>query len=774
LRCPVCCFGFIGNPPLQIKKSARDFVPARFKLSPRMSSFEITGVPVDELNLFLAGAHPDPFRILGPHRVGDDLVVRVFRPDAKEVSIILPGKEKQPVAANSLRPEGFFQATLPNTKRTCDYQIRLTGWDGSTALVRDPYCYGLIMGELDLHLFAEGNNLRLYEQFGAHLRTIDGDSGTYFAVWAPNAQRVSVVGDFNGWDGRVNPMRRLLGSGVWELFLPGVGEGAHYKFEIRTPRGALLLKADPFGFFSQHGKETSSMVYNLARYQWSDADWMRARPDQKLQNSPISIYEVHLGSWRRKPDEKNRSLSYLELAETLIPYVLDMGYTHIELLPIAEHPFEGSWGYQVTNYFAPTSRFGNPDEFRHFVDKCHQAGIGVIMDWVPAHFPKDIHALAEFDGTDLYEHADPRQGEHQDWGTLIFNFGRNEVRNFLIGNALFWLDKYHIDGLRVDAVASMLYLDYSRKAGEWIPNAFGGRENLDAVHFLKRFNEVCYEQFPGIMTIAEESTAWPGVSRPTYLGGLGFGFKWNMGWMHDFLHYMSLDPIFRRFHHNNITFSLMYAFAEHFVLVLSHDEVVHGKRSLLNKMPGDEWQQFANLRMFYAWMYAHPGKKLLFMGSEFGQRREWNHDGQLDWDLMELPKHDGVRRLVQHLNYVYKNEPALWECDDTHEGFEWIDFHDSENSVVAFLRRSRDESIIVFAVNATPMARHGYRLGVPGAGFYRELINTDAETYGGSNIGNMGGFAAEDFPWQGRTHSLLISLPPLATIAFKLEKSDAS
>jgi 1,4-alpha-glucan branching enzyme len=739
-----------------------------------MSSFEITGVPVDELNLFLAGAHPDPFRILGPHRVGDDLVVRVFRPDAKEVSIILPGKEKQPVAANSLRPEGFFQATLPNTKRTCDYQIRLTGWDGSTALVRDPYCYGLIMGELDLHLFAEGNNLRLYEQFGAHLRTIDGDSGTYFAVWAPNAQRVSVVGDFNGWDGRVNPMRRLLGSGVWELFLPGVGEGAHYKFEIRTPRGALLLKADPFGFFSQHGKETSSMVYNLARYQWSDADWMRARPDQKLQNSPISIYEVHLGSWRRKPDEKNRSLSYLELAETLIPYVLDMGYTHIELLPIAEHPFEGSWGYQVTNYFAPTSRFGNPDEFRHFVDKCHQAGIGVIMDWVPAHFPKDIHALAEFDGTDLYEHADPRQGEHQDWGTLIFNFGRNEVRNFLIGNALFWLDKYHIDGLRVDAVASMLYLDYSRKAGEWIPNAFGGRENLDAVHFLKRFNEVCYEQFPGIMTIAEESTAWPGVSRPTYLGGLGFGFKWNMGWMHDFLHYMSLDPIFRRFHHNNITFSLMYAFAEHFVLVLSHDEVVHGKRSLLNKMPGDEWQQFANLRMFYAWMYAHPGKKLLFMGSEFGQRREWNHDGQLDWDLMELPKHDGVRRLVQHLNYVYKNEPALWECDDTHEGFEWIDFHDSENSVVAFLRRSRDESIIVFAVNATPMARHGYRLGVPGAGFYRELINTDAETYGGSNIGNMGGFAADDFPWQGRTHSLLISLPPLATVAFKLEKSDAS
>jgi 1,4-alpha-glucan branching enzyme len=735
-----------------------------------MSSFEITGVPVDELNVFLAGAHPDPFRILGPHRVGDDLVVRVFRPDAKEMSVVVSGKEEQRFEADRLRPEGFFQATLPGMKRDLDYRVHLTGWDGSTALVRDPYSYGLIMGEVDLHLFSEGNHLQLYEKFGAHLRKIGGDDGVYFAVWAPNAQRVSVVGDFNGWDGRVNPMRRLLGSGVWELFLPGVGEGAHYKFEIRTPGGALLLKADPFGLFSQHGKQTSSMVYDLDRYQWSDGGWMEARPARPLHTSAISVYEVHLGSWRRKADEGNRALSYLELSETLIPYVTEMGYTHIELMPIAEHPFEGSWGYQVTNYFAPTSRFGTPDEFRHFVDKCHQAGIGVIMDWVPAHFPKDPHGLAEFDGTDLYEHADPRQGEHQDWGTLIFNFGRNEVRNFLIGNALFWLDKYHIDGLRVDAVASMLYLDYSRKAGEWIPNAFGGRENLEAVYFLKRFNEVCYERFPGIMTIAEESTAWPGVSRPTHLGGLGFGFKWNMGWMHDFLHYMALDPVFRRFHHNNITFSLMYAFAEHFILVLSHDEVVHGKRSLLNKMPGDEWQQFANLRMFFAWMYGHPGKKLLFMGGEFGQRREWNHDRELDWDLLELPRHDGLRRLVQHLNYVYKNEPALWDCDDTHEGFEWIDFHDSENSVVAFMRRSRGGGAIVFAVNATPVVRHGYRLGVPSAGFYREIINTDAETYGGGNVGNMGGFEAEDFPWQGRTHSLMISLPPLATVAFKREE----
>jgi 1,4-alpha-glucan branching enzyme len=732
-----------------------------------MSSFEVTGLPVDEINVFLAGAHPDPFRILGPHEVGDDLAVRVFRPDAKEVTVVLAGNEEQRFPADRLRREGFFQAVLPGIKRETDYRLHLAGWDGSTAIVHDPYAYGPIMGEIDLHLFSEGNHLQIYEKFGAHLREIGDTEGVYFAVWAPNAQRVSVVGDFNGWDGRANPMRRLLGSGVWELFLPHVGEGVHYKFEIRTPAGALLLKSDPFAVFNQHGKETSSLVYNLDRYQWNDSEWMEARPARQLQTSPLSIYEVHLGSWKRNAEEGNRSLSYLELAETLLPYVVDMGYTHIELMPVAEHPFEGSWGYQITNYYAPTSRFGTPDEFRHFVDKFHQAGVGVIMDWVPAHFPKDAHGLAEFDGTDLYEHMDPRQGEHQDWGTLIFNFGRNEVRNFLIGNALFWLDKYHIDGLRVDAVASMLYLDYSRKAGEWVPNAFGGRENLEAVHFLKRFNEVCYEGFPGIMTIAEESTAWPGVSRPTHLGGLGFGFKWNMGWMHDFLHYMALDPIFRRFHHNNITFSLMYAFQEHFVLVLSHDEVVHGKGSLINKMPGDEWQKFANLRMFYAWMYGHPGKKLLFMGGEFGQGREWNHDRELDWELLQLPRHDGLRRLVQHLNYVYKTEPALWDLDDTHEGFEWIDFHDADNSVVAFMRKSRAGDVIIFAVNATPLVRHGYRLGVPGAGFYREIINTDAETYGGSNVGNMGGFEAEDFPWQGRTHSLMISLPPLATVAFK-------
>ncbi len=735
-----------------------------------MKPFEVVGLPPDEINAFLSATHSDPFRVLGPHRVGDDLAIRVFRPDAEKIEVVLDRQSNSQVPAEKIHRDGFFCVRVPGATRDLDYHLRLTTRDGSQHVMRDPYGYGPIMGEVDLHLFAEGQHWQIYEKFGAHLRTLGDTAGVYFAVWAPNAQRVSVVGDFNGWDGRVNPMRKLLGSGVWELFLPGVGEGEHYKFEIRAQSGALLLKSDPFAFFNQHGQSTSSLTYNLERYQWSDQAWMESRRKRDWPKSPISIYEVHLGSWRRRADEGNRHLSYLEFAETLLPYVLEMGYTHIELLPIAEHPFEGSWGYQVTNYYAPTSRFGTPDELRHFIDKCHQTGIGVIIDWVPAHFPKDAHGLAEFDGTDLYEHMDPRQGEHQDWGTLIFNYGRNEVRNFLIGNALFWLEKYHIDGLRVDAVASMLYLDYSRQAGQWIPNVYGGRENLDAIYFLKRCNEVCYEKFPGIMTIAEESTAWPGVSRPTYLGGLGFGFKWNMGWMHDFLEYISLDPIYRRFHHNYITFSLLYAFQEHFILVLSHDEVVHGKRSLIEKMPGDEWQKFANLRMFFAWMYGQPGKKLLFMGGEFGQRHEWNHNESLAWHLLELPRHDGLRRLVQHLNYTYKSEPALWEQDDTYEGFEWIDFHDADNSVVSFLRKSSRGDVVVFVVNATPVVRYNYRLGVPHAGFYREVINTDAETYGGSNVGNYGGAQSENTAWMAREHSILIHLPPLATVAFKLER----
>ena len=733
-----------------------------------MKAFEIADVPRDEVYRFVRGVHSDPFSVLGPHKVGDDVEIRVFRPDAHAVEVVLDREPDKPIAAERSDEEGFFCTSVPGAERDVPYHLRIVKLDGSAELTRDAYQYGPIMGDVDRHLFSEGQHWKIYEKFGAHLRTIGDATGVYFAVWAPNAQRVSVVGDFNDWDGRVNPMRRLLSAGVWELFFPGIKQGAHYKFEILTQTGAVLLKSDPFAFFNQHGKSTASLVYDLERYTWTDAHWMEERQKKNWPQSPINIYEVHLGSWRRK--EGNLQLTYLELADTLLPYVLDMGYTHIEVLPVAEHPFEGSWGYQVTNYYAPTSRFGPPDDFRHFIDKCHQAGIGVIMDWVPAHFPKDAHALAEFDGTHLFEHMDPRQGEQQDWGTLIFNYGRNEVRNFLIGNALFWFDKYHIDGLRVDAVASMLYLDYSRKPGQWIPNVYGGRENLDAIHFLKRFNEVCYERFPGIITIAEESTAWPGVTRPTYLGGLGFGFKWNMGWMHDFLHYMSIDPIYRRFHHGNITFSLLYAFQENFILVLSHDEIVYGKRSLLSKMPGDEWQKFANLRMFLAWMYGHPGKKLVFMGGEFGQPNEWNHDTQLDWELLKLPRHDGLRRLVQHLNYTYKNEPALWQLDNTYDGFEWIDFHDADNSVVSFLRKSRDGDVVVFIVNATPVVRYNYRLGVPEAGFYREVINTDGETYGGSNVGNLGGVQSEAREWMGREHSVLIHLPPLATVALKLEK----
>ncbi|MGE5214556.1 MAG: 1,4-alpha-glucan branching protein GlgB [Nitrospirota bacterium] len=733
-----------------------------------MKEFAIAGVPRDEVQRFVGGLHSDPFGVLGPHKIGDDVEIRVFRPDACAIEVVLDRQSDKPIAAERVNDEGFFCTTVAGAERDVPYHLRIVKLDGSEELTRDPYQYGPIMGDVDLHLFSEGQHWKIYDKFGAHLRTMGDSTGVYFAVWAPNAQRVSVVGDFNDWNGRVNPMRKLLSAGVWELFLPGITQGAHYKFEIRTQAGAVLLKSDPFAFFNQHGKSTASLVYDLERYTWSDAEWMEARQKKNWPQSPISIYEVHLGSWRR--GEGNRQLTYLELADTLLPYILEMGYTHIELLPVAEHPFEGSWGYQVTNYYAPTSRFGPPDDFRHFIDKCHQAGIGVIMDWVPAHFPKDAHALAEFDGTDLYEHMDPRQGEHQDWGTLIFNYGRNEVRNFLIGNALFWLDKYHIDGLRVDAVASMLYLDYSRKPGQWVPNIHGGRENLDAIHFLKRFNEVCYEQFPGIITIAEESTAWPGVTRPTYLGGLGFGFKWNMGWMHDFLHYMSIDPIYRRYHHGNITFSLLYAFHENFILVLSHDEIVYGKRSLLSKMPGDEWQKFANLRMSLAWMYGHPGKKLVFMGDEFGQWNEWNHDTQLDWQLLQLPRHDGLRRLVQHLNYTYKNESALWQLDDTYDGFDWIDFHDADNSVVSFLRKSRDGDVVVFIVNATPVVRYNYRLGVPSSGFYREIINTDGETYGGSNVGNLGGVQSEAREWMGREHSIPINLPPLATLAFKLEK----
>ena len=732
----------------------------------KLSTFSIPTLETGALDALVGAYHGDPFSVLGMHQVDEHLTVRVFRPEARAVTVReVDGQREWP--AVQIHADGFFEAVLEGADQRFRYALTLTAHDGHTWTDRDPYSFGTILGPLDLHLFAEGQHWQLYEKLGAHLTEVDGARGTAFHVWAPNAQRVSVVGDFNRWDGRVHPLRKLLGCGVWEIVLPGVGEGAHYKFEIKQAHGGLALKSDPFAFFSQHGVETSSLVFDLHRYTWNDAAWMEARKAKEWHREPVSIYEVHLGSWQRKPEEGDRFLSYREFADTLLPYVVEMGYTHVELLPVAEHPFEGSWGYQVTGFFAPTSRFGNPNEFRYLVDRFHQAGIGVILDWVPGHFPKDAHGLAEFDGTDLFEHADPRQGEHRDWGTLIFNYGRNEVRNFLIANALFWLDEYHIDGLRVDAVASMLYLDYSREHGEWVPNQYGGRENLEAIHFLKRFNEVCYERHPGIITIAEESTAWPGVSRPTYLGGLGFGFKWNMGWMHDFLDYMQKDPLYRRYHQGTVTFSLLYAFHEHFMLVLSHDEVVHGKGSLINKMPGDLWQKFANLRMFYAWMIAHPGKKLLFMGGEFGQWREWNHDLSLDWHLCQWPEHDGLRRLVQHLNWLYRHEPALYDQDDTYEGFEWIDFLDSDNSVVAFMRKSRAGQVLVFAVNATPVVREGYRIGVHAAGFYEEILNTDAGTYAGSNLGNFGGMHAEAIPWQGKGHSLMLRLPPLSVVGFK-------
>ncbi|MFV0338217.1 MAG: 1,4-alpha-glucan branching protein GlgB [Chthoniobacterales bacterium] len=725
----------------------------------------------DDLYPLIEARHRDPFRLLGVKGGQDSSsrVLRVFKPNAQSVRVKLTSDRTLDLL--KVNDVGLFELDLQNVAdidgSAHSYKLELSSHDGATWTETDAYAFGPVLGEMDIHLFNEGNHYDIHRKLGAHIIEHEGVTGCHFAVWAPNAQRVSVVGDWNSWDGRVHAMRQMLPSGVWEIFIPGLHVGEHYKFEIRGPHGDVFLKTDPFAYFAQHGKQTGCIVYDLNKYVWKDEAWMEARSKRDPYSSPMSVYEVHLGSWQRLVEEGNRAFSYLELADRLIPYTKEMGFTHIELMPIMEHPFDGSWGYQVVNYFAPTSRFGSPDEFREFVDRCHQAGIGVILDWVPAHFPKDAHGLARYDGTCLYEHEDPRLGEHRDWGTLIFNYGRNEVRNFLLGNALFWLEQYHIDGLRVDAVASMLYLDYSREAGDWIPNCFGGRENLEAINFLKRFNELCYERHPGAITIAEESTAWPGVSQPTYLGGLGFGFKWNMGWMNDSLRYINKDPIYRRYHQGDITFSLIYAFQEHFMLVLSHDEVVHGKSSMLGKMPGDVWQKFANLRLFLAWMWAHPGKKLIFQGIEFGQWAEWNHDHSLDWHLADKPYHQGITRLVQHLNYLYANEPALTELDDSHEGYEWIDFHDQDNAVWSFIRRGKTGEPLIFIVNATPVVRSGYRVGLPAEGFYEEVLNTDAATYGGSNVGNFGGQYAENVSWQGREHSIMLDLPPLSVSAFK-------
>ncbi len=722
--------------------------------------------------LLVDASYDDPFGYLGVHTKPDgQVVIRGYRPDAVEMAVLLTDdKQGQPlrVTGRQVHEGGVFEAEIAGDKPSAqDYQLEYAFADGSTWTTHDAYSLPSVLGELDMLFFGEGNHVELYRRMGAHPMTLEGVTGTVFSVWAPNARRVSIVGDFNQWDGRANPMRRHPSTGIWDIFLPGVEQGMHYKFEIKDYHNNYFLKSDPLAFYSQNGRQTASIVWDIGKYSWNDAEWMRNRRERDHQKEPLSVYEVHLGSWMRIPEENHRFLSYRELAERLVPYVKEMGYTHIELMPVAEFPFDGSWGYQVVSFYAPTSRFGNPDDFRYFVDVCHQNGIGVLLDWVPAHFPRDSHGLARFDGTCLYEHEDPREGEHRDWGTLIFNYGRNEVRNFLIANGLFWLDEYHIDGLRVDAVASMLYRDYSREGDEWIPNYYGGRENLEAIYFMKRFNELAYEKYPGVITVAEESTDWPGVSRPTYLGGLGFGFKWNMGWMNDSLSYMSREPIHRQYHQNNITFSLIYAFHENFILVLSHDEVVHGKRSLLDKMPGDRWQKFANLRMFYAWMYGHPGKKLLFMGGEFGQSQEWNYASSLDWHLLQYPEHQGISKLVKDLNRLYREEAALYSLDDTHEGFEWIDFHDAANSIVSFVRKGADGSRIVFVVNATPVPRYDYRVGLPVPGYYKEILNSDAALYGGSDVGNHPGRTSEAINCQGRDNSALFNLPPLATIVYK-------
>ncbi len=646
------------------------------------------------------------------------------------------------------------------------YELEFLFGNGASHRAADAYAFLPAWGPIDEHLFAEGRHWELYDRMGAHLRTRDGVDGATFAVWAPNARRVSVVGDWNHWDGRRHPMRRLGATGVWELFIPGVGEGGRYKFEVRTQEGAVLLKLDPWAQRCELRPDTAGVVVGPSKHAWSDGEWLAKRGASNPLREAMSVYEVHLGSWMRNLN--GEWLTYRDLAHKLGEYARSMGFTHVELLPVAEHPFDGSWGYQVTGYFAPTSRFGSPDDFRYLVDHLHSLGVGVILDWVPAHFPKDAHALTRFDGTALYEHEDPRQGEHPDWGTLVFNFGRTEVRNFLLANALWWLDRFHIDGLRVDAVASMLYLDYSRREGEWVPNAHGGRENLDAIAFLRELNALVHGRHPGAVVIAEESTAWPAVSRPLYAGGLGFTFKWNMGWMHDTLAYFSRDPIHRRFHHNEVTFGILYAWSENFVLPLSHDEVVHLKRSLVGKMPGDRWQRFATLRALYGYMWAHPGKKLLFMGGEIGQESEWNHDGSVDWGAVDDGLHGGVQRLVRDLNAAMRANPALWQLDVEPGGFQWIDANDSDQSVASFIRwdRARDRHVVCL-VNATPIVRWGYRVGVPRAGRYREVINTDAETYGGSNVGNYGGAESTASPAHGFECSMTVTLPPLGVVWFE-------
>ena len=729
-----------------------------------------------------AGRPCDPFALLGPHPGpgARGTIVRAFQPFAKSAHIRLDdlSRRSDEVAKAELHPmartahAGLFDIHLPAGDAAGpapDYRLRFTYPDDHIVEIDDPYRYGRVLTDFDLHLFGEGTHNRIFEKLGAHRITIGPATGVHFAVWAPNADRVSVVGDFNGWDGRVHAMRLLLPSGVWEIFIPDLPDGEHYKFEILTRTGELLKKSDPFGVAFEVPPQTAAVVRDISRYTWRDDAWMAGRKAHHFWlTEPLSIYEVHLGSWARVPEEGNRFLTYREMAHRLVPYVKELGFTHLELLPVMEHPFSGSWGYQVLGFFAPTSRFGPPEDFKYLIDACHDAGLGVILDWVPGHFPKDEHGLARFDGTALYEHADPRQGEHQDWGTLIFNYGRNEVRNFLLSNALFWLEEYHIDGLRVDAVASMLYLDYSREDGQWVPNQFGGRENLEAIAFMQQLNSLTHGEHPGTITAAEESTSWPGVSRPVHLGGLGFTYKWNMGWMHDMLEYAHKDPIHRRYEHSLVTFSALYMHSENFILPFSHDEVVHGKGSMLDKMPGDAWQKYATLRTLYGYMFGHPGKKLLFMGSEFGQWREWNHDRSLDWHLLEDPVHAGMRAYVQALNWHYRHEPALHEIDFDPAGFRWIDSNDNENSVVSIVRYARDHrDFVVMVFNFTPVPRGGYRIGVPQPGHYVELINSDSHVFGGGNVGNLGGVSTKKIAAHGFDQSLTLMVPPLGCLLLK-------
>ena len=717
----------------------------------------------EELSRITEARHHDPFSVLGFDR--EHQLIRVYLPYAEQVNLILDDQHKAPF--KRLPDSDFFEWKGDVDQLGDHYQLNWIDKSGYEHNHYDPYCFDPQISEFDLHLFSEGKLLQCYNILGAHEKEVDGIKGILFATWAPNAERVSVIGDFNQWDGRTNPMRVRGGSGVWELFIPGLQAGSLYKYEILNRHtGELLEKIDPYARQFEQRPATASMTTARHTWQWQDQDWIKNRQEDRWLHSPMSIYEMHLGSWQR--DDEGHFLNYREIAHRLVDYLGSLGFTHIELMPVTEHPLVASWGYQATGYFAPTSRFGSIDDFKYFVDYCHQHGFGILVDWVPAHFPKDAHGLARYDGSALYEHEDPRLGEHQDWGTLIYNFGRNEVINFLFASALFWMDEFHIDGLRVDAVASMLYLDYSREDGQWLPNKYGGNENLEVIDFLKELNHLTHVEYPGTVVIAEESTSWPQVTRPGWLGGLGFTMKWNMGWMHDILNYMQKDPVYRHYHHDQLTFGLLYSFTENFLLPFSHDEVVHGKGSMLEKMPGDDWQKFANLRLLYTFMFAYPGKKLLFMGCEFGQRREWDFNGQLSWNELDSPYHRGVKDLVAQLNKLYTEVPALHYYDFDARGFDWVDCHDSAQSVLIFQRNGPDDSVII-ALNFTPIVRENYRIGVPFGGHYEEILNSDSSYYNGSNTGNDDPIVSEPVPWMGRDHSISITLPPLAGLIIKLK-----